>query len=241
MLRLFVCMYVCRHVCLSLTTPCIPQRPHSVTVLHLGQEPKIKLVQCLEPQRLYDLMKAHDISCTTVWNSRISLSALAPCKALCDYDMAMVRVNMSPAEEALGDTSPVPPFFYHNMKHIQLRSRRKALRCRPYEASNLPLVELQRRDPSGMHTDIGVALYYGDSMSTVEDVIKADGRFLPTARIANGTCDIAIMEVEAGSVITAGRLYVNAKYNNVGSCMSWCHCYILLLCCDCRYRRRVRV
>ncbi|XP_044041116.1 uncharacterized protein LOC122870759 [Siniperca chuatsi] len=58
-------------------------RPHSVTVLHLGQEPKIKLVQCLEPQRLYDLMKAHDISCTTVWNSRISLFGASPCKALC--------------------------------------------------------------------------------------------------------------------------------------------------------------
>ncbi|KAL0961661.1 hypothetical protein UPYG_G00353140 [Umbra pygmaea] len=93
---------------------------HTVTVLMPGSTTKMVTVQCREPQTIYDLMKKHDISCSTMWNQRISLSARAPCTTLSDHNMAVVYVNTIPYTNTFGQDADEQCQFYHNMKYIHV-------------------------------------------------------------------------------------------------------------------------
>ena len=119
------------------------QEPHSVTLLVPGTATRMIHVRCTEPQRIYELFKKYGLTCSNVWDSRTSLSATAPCTALCDHNMTTVNVNRIAENDALGQ-EPEVSNFYHNMKCIRIQAKRDALKHRPYNCHQPVLTEPAR-------------------------------------------------------------------------------------------------
>ncbi|KAJ7984170.1 hypothetical protein DPEC_G00364540 [Dallia pectoralis] len=192
---------------------CVHQ-PHSITVLVSGAVTKMLTVQCREPQRIYDLLRKNGLTCSSVWDSTIALSTRAPCTALCDHYMSIVNVNRIPESDDFGK-EPAVPNLYHQMKHVQVQSLYSALRYRPYDRPSrvprpVPSLPSHQLPFQGVNkniltktTVIPVALYYQNPMSLLSDVIKADGRFLPSVQCVAGpetvATDMFILEVEQGN------------------------------------------
>ncbi|XP_034147174.1 uncharacterized protein LOC117594193 [Esox lucius] len=167
--------------------------PHSVTLLVPGTATRMIHVRCTEPQRIYELFKKYGLTCSNVWDSRTSLSATAPCTALCDHNMTTVNVNRIAENDALGQ-EPEVSNFYHNMKCIRIQAKRDALKHRPYsthhrsvvDAAQLPSASVDGTCSNETQPDcISVALYYYDRMAKLGDVIKSDGRFVPSVQYSN--------------------------------------------------------
>ncbi|XP_041730205.2 uncharacterized protein LOC121561832 [Coregonus clupeaformis] len=140
-------------------------------------------VRCEEPQRIYDLLKRYGLKCSNVWDSTISLSARSPCTALCDHNMNIVHVNRIPYTDTFGEQQPDVSTFYHNMKHVRMKTERNVLRHKPYTLSRpaptaIPPLQLSTSTVTTEVECIPVALYYNNDLAKLRDVIKADGRFV---------------------------------------------------------------
>lgn len=183
-----------------------------MTVLVPSSATKMITVRCQEPQRIYDLMKKYGLSCSNVWDSTIALSARSPCTALCDHNMMIVNVNRIPGNDSFGE-EPDMSSFYHDMKHIRIQTKRKVLRHKPYTMPRRPvaiprLPSTTLDENISMETEverIPVALYYDDKMSKLSDVIKADGRFVPSVQYVDldgGDVDLYVVEVEPDKTLS---------------------------------------
>lgn len=208
------------------------QQPHSVSVIQERRpgEARIQLVRCNEPQRIYELLAKNGIRCDKVWNDTMSLSTTAPCIALIEQGMPVIyATDISDKPIGFSALSGTNNVFYHNMKHIKIRTRRHTMKRKPY------LIPMNSRDdllPKKCITSgeiaaeaeeaLGVTeetkatvLYYSDPLSTAKDVIIADGRFLKSCKITRlGTvaddddCDLGakyICEFEPDQLCIEGK------------------------------------
>lgn len=159
----------------------------------------LQVIRCNEPQRIYDLLNKNGIICDKVWDGIMSLSSTAPCIALIQH--AMPIIYAAAADRPIGFTalSCANDVFYHNMKYIRIRTRRHTMKRKPYLMStnhqaSLPVQcsvfgetalaeaeEGQRR--CAAEETKSTVLYYSNPLSTTEDVIRADGRFLDSCKI----------------------------------------------------------
>lgn len=118
-------------------------------------------------------MKKYGVKCSNVWDSTVCLSAKSPCTALKDYNMTIVNVNSILDNDEFHE-EPDIVCFYHNMRSIRMQAKCSTFRHNPIRAVQ-PL-------SSANWAVCVVALYYCDEMSTLSDVIKADGRFLSSVQ-----------------------------------------------------------
>ncbi|KAE8277907.1 hypothetical protein D5F01_LYC24075 [Larimichthys crocea] len=140
--------------------------PHSLVVLTPGRVTNMITVQCTEPQTIHDLMRKHGL-----------IALMIPRGPSVNY-------------------TPEISTFYHNMNHIKVRARRKALRYNPYVQhfqSSGATISSKESDPT--EDLITVALYYEDNMSRLSSVIEADGRFV-SCHTTEGYCGEYIAEIQ---------------------------------------------
>ncbi|TKS75719.1 hypothetical protein D9C73_010120 [Collichthys lucidus] len=186
--------------------------PHSLVVLTPGRVTNMITVQCTETQTIHDLMRKHGLHCSDVWNSAVYLSARSPCTALRDHMMNIVYVNRIPRGPSVNCTPEIST-FYHNMNHIKVRARRKALRYNPYGLhfqSSGATISSKESDPT--EDLITVALYYEDNMSTLSSVIEADGRFV-SCHTTEGYCGEYIAEIQQDNdIILTGTVILRYIY-----------------------------
>ena len=145
----------------------------------LGGATRLIHVHCNEPQRIYDLMKQYNLTCSNIWDSAVALSARHPCTALVDNRMKIVNVNVISQSDPFGE-EPRVSTFYHNLRHTRMTTKRNVLRHKPYSLSLKALAPLS----------IPVALYYNDPMTSLDDVIKEDGRFVPCVEYHDTASDV---------------------------------------------------
>lgn len=125
-------------------------------------------VSCTEPQTVGELLQKYNIRCTMVWNSRLSLSATAPCSALMEHDMCLIRANCVLKErEAFRQN----PSLHKNMKSCKIVTKFSAMRYRPYNIQPPSAIECAEND------ECVSVLYYTDSRTTLRSVLENDGRF----------------------------------------------------------------
>lgn len=122
------------------------------------------MARCQEPQTIHDLLKKYGVTCSAVWNPTTSLSARSPCAALLDHNMPIVHADVLGHNHVVEADKMTQ--FYHNMKHIRVKTRHRVLR---------------RKNPYSIGTR-GITLYYSDTMSTLRKVIAEDGRFISSAK-----------------------------------------------------------
>ncbi|KAI4796526.1 hypothetical protein KUCAC02_026913 [Chaenocephalus aceratus] len=104
-------------------------------------------------------------------------AALSPCTALKDYKMTVVHVTIIPSDDHFCD-EPDLSNFYHNMEHVQIRARPRAMRHKPYPSR---WTGAGCGSDGATDTNVPVALYYSPRTSDSIKVIKDDGRFLDDA------------------------------------------------------------
>lgn len=182
---------------------------------------KMQLIRCHEPQRIYDLLNKSGIQCDKVWNDTMSLSSTAPCIALIQHDMPVIYATDITDEpigsSALSDTNDV---FYHNMKHVQIYTRRHTMRRKPYLVSKNdhdtlpPICEIFSNNaaekPCVTEEPKSTVVYYSDPLSSAKDVVRADGRFLDRCKITRlgEDCDLGgkhICEFEPNELCIEGK------------------------------------
>ena len=142
-------------------------------------------------------MKKYNLACSNIWDSTVALSARHPCTALVDHRMKIVNVNVISQSDPFSE-EPRVSAFYHNLKHTRMATKRNVLRHKPYSlpVKGVPL------------SSIPVALYYNDPMTSLDDVIKEDGRFVPrvgyhdTASDAVDDDDKKMTELEDTFILT---------------------------------------
>ncbi|KAL3987811.1 cytoskeleton-associated protein 5 [Sarotherodon galilaeus] len=166
--------------------------PHSLTVVTESQLGGTKLlhIRCDEPQLIRDLLKRHDIHCDTVWNEITSLSSNAPCIGLMEHSMNLIYTMNNPGMLTGGPTSRSNDTFDHNRKYLKVHTKRHTMKNKPYsipmKSHNVPRYRcLDDDDVQGDSAPtLPTVLYYSDPVSTVNDVLRADGRFLDDCQVS---------------------------------------------------------
>ncbi|XP_013855635.1 uncharacterized protein LOC106511419 [Austrofundulus limnaeus] len=143
--------------------------PHEIAVL--TRDPSgcdhLTHVRCTKPQTIAELMRGYHIQCTTLWtNNNVMLSATAPCLALEELFVSVLRANSVEDEMPVRDSLQTNPVLYHTFKKRKIVTKYNAMRQRPYHVSR-----------AGERDECTSLLYYTDSKSTLLDVINSDGRF----------------------------------------------------------------
>lgn len=138
-------------------------------------------VCCMEPQTVGELLKKHNIQCTMVWNVSLSLSATAPCSALVEHNMRLIRANGVIKEIEPPRHTP-DPSLHKNMKSRKITTKYSAMRHRPYNVQPPSVFGCDEDDKC-----VSV-LYYTDSKNTLRSVLETDGRFTQEGlRFCNGS------------------------------------------------------
>lgn len=173
-----ICLQLTLHVVLNLQV----SHSVSVTITLPGITTKLIHVECNEPQTIYELLLKHNISCSQVWNTQMSLSANSPCLALEEHNMRTINANSAPWK----DDNPAAQqnFYYHNMKFMKVNTRHNVMRHKPYAPPKRAELTVKHRTSNSCPVDrIPVGIYYQDSMSKLKDVIIQDGRFIDSLEV----------------------------------------------------------
>lgn len=166
--------------------------------------------------------------------------------------VTIVHVNRIPYNDTFGE-EPEVSNFYHNMKHIRIQTERHVLRHKPYTMPRR-VVEIPMTAPSWGRTIsteteldcIPVALYYSNQMSKLSNVIKADGRFIPSAQYVDPEGESGekyIVEVEPDNNLIIMGKNIIALYTFISLPLVYCSSNFLFLSYRygaCRWIRGVR-